>query len=187
MSARYGVIIADPPWQYSNTGLNGTAEKHYATLSIKDLCQLPVVDLAAPDCVLLMWCTWPQMPDGLRLMEAWGFEYVTGFPWVKVTDVSKDLWGELTFDVPYGIGFWARGCSEFVLIGRRGKPQPPPDGFVGLLSPQLAHSRKPDSLHHYALAMPGPHLELFARRPYPGFDVWGNQVEGDLELSTVRG
>lgn len=115
-------------------------------------------------------------------MRAWSFDYVTGFPWIKVTHLSKNLWGELEFDVPYGIGFWARGVSEFMMIGRRGNPKPPLEGFIGLLSPNLHHSKKPVSLHHYAESFPGPHLEMFARRPFAQWDVWGNQVSSTIEM-----
>lgn len=181
---QYGVILADPPWNYANAGCRGAAENHYSTMTVGDICALPIGDLAAPDSVLLEWCTWPQLQEGIQVMKAWGFEYITGFPWIKVTDVSKDLWGELTIDVPYGIGFWARGCSEFVLIGRKGNAKPPSDGFIGLLSPNLHHSRKPESIHHYAMSLPGPYLELFARRPYAGWDVWGNQVASTVDLAT---
>lgn len=183
--SKYGVILADPPWNYANAGCRGAAENHYSTMTVADICALPIGDLAASDCVLLEWCTWPQLQEGLQVMAAWGFTYITGFPWIKVTDVSKTLWGELTFEVPYGIGFWARGCTEFVLIGRRGNPKPPSDGFIGLLSPNLYHSRKPESLHHYAMSLPGPYVELFARRPYPGWDTWGNQIDSTIELFEV--
>lgn len=179
---KYGVIVADPPWSYQNSGTRGAAANQYSTATVEDICALPVSGMAAEDCVLLLWCTWPQMREGIRVMSAWGFDYVTGFPWVKVTDVSKDLWGALTFDVPYGVGFWARGTSEFVMIGRKGNAKPPPNGFIGLLSPNLYHSRKPDSIHHYAMSLPGPYLEMFARRPFPGWDVWGNQVESTIEV-----
>lgn len=186
MSKRYGVIIADPPWSYANAGTRGAAENHYSTMAVDDICALPVQSLAADNSVLLMWCTWPQMREGMQVLDAWGFQYITGFPWVKVTSVSKDLWGDLQIQVPYGIGFWARGCSEFVMIGRRGDVKPPTDGFIGLLSPNLQHSRKPETLHHYALSLPGPYLELFARRAYPGFDLWGNQVNSTIELPTTK-
>lgn len=182
MDKKYGVILADPPWSYSNSGSRGAAELIYPTMPVGDICKLPIRSLAADNCILLEWCTWPQLQEGIAVMNAWGFDYVTGFPWLKVTDVSKDLWGDLNISVPYGIGFWARGCSEFVLIGRRGDPKPPPNGFIGLLSPNLRHSRKPESLHHYAMSLPGPYLELFARRPYPGWDIWGNQVESTIAM-----
>ncbi len=179
---KYGVILADPPWQYARSGVEGSAAGQYSTMTVADICALPVADIAADDCVLLEWCTWPQMQEGLRVMNAWGFGYVTGFPWVKVTDVSMTLWGQLTIDVPYGIGFWTRGASEYVLIGRKGNVSPPTDGFIGLLSPNLAHSRKPDSLHQYAESLPGPYVELFARRARKGWDIWGNQVSSTVQL-----
>jgi N6-adenosine-specific RNA methylase IME4 len=75
-----------------------------------------------------------------------------------------------------------RGCSEFVLIGRRGNVSPPAGDVVGLLSENFGHSRKPDSLHEYAELLPGPYLEMFARRPRAGWDVWGNQVAGSITL-----
>lgn len=180
---RYGVIIADPPWNYSNSGVRGTAANQYQTMSDADIAALPVSDLAAHNCTLLMWATWPKLEEAcLPALRAWGFRYVTGFPWVKVTDVSHTLWGELTISVPYGVGFWARGCTEIVLIGVKGNPPPPPNSFIGLLSPNLYHSRKPDDLYAYAEAMPGPYLELFARRTRPGWDSWGNEIASDLVM-----
>lgn len=182
MEGKYKVILADPPWAYGNNGCRGAAANEYSTMTVEDICALPIASLAADDSVLLEWCTWPQLQEGLQVMKAWGFDYVTGFPWVKAKNISHDLWGELTFDVPYGVGFWARGCTEFVLIGKRGKPSPPKAGFIGLLSPNLSHSRKPDSIYHYAESLPGPYLELFARRRREGWDAFGNQVEGSIRL-----
>jgi len=180
---KYSVILADPPWSYNNSGCRGAAANEYSTMTLPDLCALPVGEMAADDAVLLMWATWPKLDEAcLPLLKAWGFDYVTGFPWVKVTDVSPNLWGELEISVPYGVGFWARGCTELLLIGRRGNPKPPPNGFIGLLSPNLYHSRKPEDVYAYAEAMPGPYLELFARRPRPGWDVWGNEVESGVDL-----
>ena len=192
MSGKYGVILADPPWHYNNGasgGLDdyGAAAGQYPTMKVNDICRLPVADLAAKDAVLLEWCTWPQLQEGQQVMEAWGFKYITGFPWIKIKSVSPDLWGAIQLTVPYGVGFWARGASEFVLIGRRGSPSPPPNGFIGLLSPNLQHSRKPNSLYEYAEALPGPYLELFARRPRPGWSVWGNEVESDVTLPLFGG
>lgn len=183
MSERYGVILADPAWRYERAGVEGAAERHYQTMSVAEIAALPVASLAAPDSVLLLWGTWPLLPDAIRVVKAWGFKYVTGFPWVKITgEPSFDLWGALDVKPQYGIGYWIRGCSEFVLIGRRGNVSPPAEGFVGLLSENFGHSRKPDSLHHYAECLPGPYLELFARRPRAGWSVWGNEVEGSIEL-----
>ena len=183
---KYSVILADPPWSYSNSGTRGAAVNIYQTMMDSDLLALPIAKLAADDSVLLLWATWPKLAEAcLPLIEAWGFQYVTAFPWVKVTDVSRDLWGELRISVPYGVGFWARGTSEPLLIAKRGNPKPPPNGFIGLLSPNLGHSRKPDSVYEYAEAMPGPYLEMFARRPRAGWDAYGNQIDNSIRLMEV--
>ena len=184
---RYRVILADPPWSYNNSGTRGAAANVYPTMTDADILALPVGDMADDDAVLLMWATWPKLAEVcLPAVAAWGFQYVTAFPWVKVTSVSHDLWGELRISVPYGVGFWARGTSEPLLIAKRGNPKPPPNGFIGLLSPNLGHSRKPDSVYEYAEAMPGPYLELFARRSRPGWDAWGNEIDNTATLFPVE-
>lgn len=177
---KYGVIYCDPPWSYDNAGTRGAAANQYATMTIDDLIALPVKDYAAKDSVLVMWGTWPKLDEAcLPLMKAWGFDYITGFPWVKITHIARNLFTEeIEIKVPYGVGFWARGASELVLIGRRGNPKPPPNGFIGLLSENLFHSRKPDDLYEYVEAMPGPYLELFARRTRDGWDSLGNGIDG---------
>ena len=181
---KYGVILADPPWSYANAGCRGAAANEYITMTDADIARLPIADLAAENCVLLMWATWPKLAEAcLPALAGWGFNYITAFPWVKVTSVSPTLWGAIEITVPYGVGFWARGTSEPLLIGKRGKPSPPPNGFIGLLSPNLHHSRKPESIYEYAEAMPGPYLELFARRRRPGWDAWGNEVDSDIVLT----
>ena len=182
---KYGVILADPPWSYRNNGVEGAAAGQYATTSTKELAELPINDLALPDSVLLMWFTWPTLPDALQLVNAWGFDYVTGFPWIKLDKHPvTDLFGETRMYPFYGIGFWVRGCSEPVLIARKGKPELPKYDWLGLLSIKMKHSRKPDNLHHYAESLNGPYLELFARRPREGWDVWGNEVDSTIEMVT---
>lgn len=180
---KYGVIIADPPWRYHNNSCKGSAAAQYPTMTLDQLSDIPVSGLALDDSVLLLWATWPKLAEMcLPLIDAWGFTYVTGFPWIKITSVAQTLWNELEISVPYGIGYWARGTSEPLLIAKRGNPSPPTDGFIGLLSPNLYHSRKPDSIYHYAESLPGPYLELFARRTQDGWDTWGNQVESSITL-----
>jgi len=119
-------------------------------------------------------------------MNGWGFEFVTGFPWIKLgSPPIVDLWGETKFYPFYGIGFWVRGCSEPVLIGRKGKPPLPDYDFLGLVSEKMVHSRKPSNLYDYAESLPGPYLELFARRDRVGWDGWGNELESSIELDMV--
>ena len=181
---KYGVILTDPPWEYRNSGVEGRASKHYNLTSTKDLAQIPVESMAADDSVMVMWATWPCLTDAMHLVSAWGFEYVTGFPWVKLQDQPFiDLMGGHVTGAPaYGTGFWVRGCTEPILICRRGKPRIPVSGHLGILSKRFEHSRKPDSIYDYCEAMDGPYLEMFCRRPRPGWDVWGNEVESTVEI-----
>lgn len=176
-SVRYGVIVADPPWQYANAGCRGAAENHYPTMTVQEIRALDIAALAADDCILFLWATWPTLIEATSVIEAWGFAYVTGLPWLKIVGApSIDLWGDLRVKAQYGVGFWVRGCTEPLLIARRGKVSPPDGGFVGLLSENLRHSRKPENVYHIAEQLSGPYLELFARRPRAGWDSWGNEV-----------
>ena len=73
---KYKLIVADPPWQYTNANLNGCAEAHYDTTSTTNLATMPVPQIADESgCVLLMWVTGPMIPDALQLFNAWGFEF----------------------------------------------------------------------------------------------------------------
>lgn len=121
--------------------------------------------------------------DGLEVARSWGFEYVTKTPWIKLTGTPQiDLWGEWTYKPAWGTGFWVRGCSEDILICRRGSPSFPVNPPLGLVSERFEHSRKPDNLYEYAELFPGPYLELFARRARDGWDTWGNEVERTIAL-----
>lgn len=174
---QFGVILADPPWNYANAGCRGAAENHYPTMSVDEICALPISTLAGNSCVLLLWTTWPQLQEGLQVIKAWGFSYITGFPWVKIIgEPSQTRWGDWQIEPQYGVGFWMRGCTEPLLIARRGKVSPPTDGLVGLLSENYRHSRKPENVYHYAETLPGPYLELFARRLRLGWNSWGNEA-----------
>lgn len=179
---KYGVIVADPPWSYKNSGCRGAANNEYQTQSDDWIKSLGVGAVAADDCVLLLWAVWPKLPECIQTAQSWGFEYKTGLPWIKVNSVSNDLFGETRIATPYGIGFWVRGASEPILICTKGRPKPPANSWVGLLSPNLMHSRKPDSIYQYAESMPGPYLELFARRSRKGWDAFGNEIKESISL-----
>ena len=95
---KYSVIYADPPWRYkvySKKGLGRSAESHYPTMSLEDIKALPIGELAAKDCALFMWITFPCMQEAFQVLEAWGFEYkTTAFVWIKQNRVSDSLfWG----------------------------------------------------------------------------------------------
>ena len=181
--SKYGVIIADPPWTYERSKVQGAAGKEYNTMTLEDICALPIGELAADNSVLFLWATWPLLREAMQVVESWGFTYITGIPWVKIVGLpSVNLGGELEIKPQYGVGYWVRGCSEPILICRRGKVSPPEGDFVGLLSENMRHSRKPDNLHHIAEKLPGPYLEMFARRKRPGWDVFGNEVAGSIRF-----
>jgi N6-adenosine-specific RNA methylase IME4 len=185
---KYSTLIADPPWEYSNAGVRGAAENHYPTMTVDEICALPIADLAADDAVLLLWATWPKLFEAApKVIAAWGFEYVTGFPWVKLTaDPRRNLWGDWEYKPQYGTGFWVRGCTEPVLVCKRGNAKPNDAGnFCGIVSENFHHSRKPENLYEYAEAHTGPYLELFARRPRAGWAVWGNEVVRDVTLGAA--
>ena len=92
---KYQIIYADPPWKYkvySEKGKGRSAENHYPTMSIEDICKLPVNKIASDDCVLFMWMTFPTLKEGLKVIEEWGFKYKTvAFVWVKQNKKTPSL------------------------------------------------------------------------------------------------
>ena len=142
-------------------------------MSINDLCALPVAELAAPDCALFLWATFPQLPEALRLIKAWGFQYKSAaFVWLK-KNRKADSWF-------YGLGFWTRANAEVCLLATRGRPRrQAANVHQFIISPIEAHSKKPEEAREKIVALLGdvPRVELFARRTSPGWDVWGNEVE----------
>jgi len=106
---KYSIIYADPPWSYSDSGCSGAAAAQYATMSINELKQLPVNPagggIAADDCVLFMWATYPKMQEALDLIEAWGFKYKSiAFQWIKQNRSGNGYF--------FGLGRWTRGNSR---------------------------------------------------------------------------
>jgi len=170
---KYGVIYADCPWKYTNWRgkENGAAKAHYNCLTLQQLEGLPVGDIAMPDCALCLWCTAPKMNEGVKLVESWGFRYVTFlFTWVK-TYKNGD---------PYcGLGFYTRSASEFCLLGIRGS-MPVEDHSVRqvIVSQVEKHSQKPiiAAKRIRDLWPDVPRIELFARTRMPGWDCWGDEV-----------
>lgn len=161
---KFPVIYADPPWTfktYSKKGDKKSPSKHYTTLSIDDICAFPVQDVAAKDAVLFMWVYQPLLPEAFKVMEAWGFKYVSiGFVWRKLTKHGKEH---------MSTGYYTRAGMEMVLIGRRGNPPRPKNkGVRQVFSSKVReHSRKPDEVYDFIESMyDGPYLELFARAGY---------------------
>lgn len=170
----YGAILVDPPWAFSvrsPKGLKRSPERHYPTMSLDALMALPVSALAARDCMLFMWATWPHLETALSLIRAWGFTYKTAAPWVKTNRNGS---------IAMGLGYIFRSATEPLLVASRGDPRV---GFKAqrgvFMSPRREHSRKPDEVRQaVARLRPGVRIcELFAREPWPGHEVWGNDTD----------
>lgn len=164
LDKKFPIILADPPWTfktYSSKGEGKSPSKHYKTMSIDDICAFPVKDVAADDAILFLWVYQPLLPEAFKVMEAWGFRYVSiGFVWRKLTKHGKEH---------MSTGYYTRAGMEMVLIGRRGNPPRPLNRGVRQVfsSPVREHSRKPDEVYDYIEKMyNGPYLELFARSEY---------------------
>lgn len=113
---KYQIIYADPPWSYRSGKVNGAAQNHYPTMSDEQLYQLPVSTLAADTCVLFLWCTFPKLPEALKLIKAWGFTFKTvAFVWLKQNKSGNGFF--------LGLGWWTRSNAEICLLAVKGKPQ----------------------------------------------------------------
>lgn len=164
-AGKYRVIYADPAWSYNDKRLDSGAEGHYETETLEAICAKPVRDLSLPDSVLFLWVTSPLLPDGLRVMAAWGFDYKASFIWDKQRGFN---------------GHYNDVQHEILLIGIRGSCPPDSDKlFASIISERkTGHSVKPDRFRQIIDAMypAGPRVELYARQKAKGWDVWGNEV-----------
>lgn len=181
---KYQVIYADPPWSYTDKrskpgpkgNKGGGVVHHYPTLSIDDICSLPVANITDDPALLFMWGTWPLMPYWNKVIEAWGFKFKTlGFDWVKQYPKS----GKICI----GAGAYTRSNSEVCLIGVKGKGASLIEDH-SICNVQIAargrHSEKPQLFRDLITKLVGSDkskIELFARTAAPGWDCWGNEVE----------
>lgn len=178
---KYEVIYADPPWSFkawSAKGMDRSAEKHYPTMAVKDINALPIGELAAKDCALFMWATFPTLREAFSVLDAWGFTYKTvAFVWVKQNRKASSLF--------WGLGYWTRANAEICLLATKGSPKRQSAKVHQIImSPVEAHSKKPDIVRDRIVELVGdlPRIELFARQQTPGWDVWGNEVESSISF-----
>lgn len=175
---KYSVIYADPPWKYERNIGSGVAENHYSVMSVTEICNLPVKEIAAKDCVLFLWVTFPQLQEAFKVIKAWGFCYKTcAFLWLKQTTKTHKWF--------FGMGFWTRGNAEICLLSIKGKPKRQSNKVHQfIVSPIRSHSQKPPETRSKIIELMGdvPRIELFAREKCEGWDVWGNEVESDIDL-----
>lgn len=175
---KYQIIYADPPWQYRNAKGTGVAENHYKTMSVEEICSLPVKEWTNKNAVLFLWVTCPQLPEAFKVMKAWGFEYKTvGFVWLKPKRAGDGY--------VLGMGYWTRSNVEICLMATKGKPRRKSKTVLQLIfSPREKHSKKPDITRDLIVELMGdlPRLEMFARESTPGWDVWGNEVNSTVDI-----
>lgn len=174
---RFRTILADPPWQFQNrTGKMAPEHRRlsrYSTMSLDAVLGLPVQSLAEDTAHLYLWVPNALLLEGIKVLEAWGFQYKTNLIWHKVRkDGGPD---------GRGVGFYFRNVTEMVLFGVRGKnvrTLAPGRRQVNFLATQKReHSRKPDEMYKLIEdCSPGPYLELFARGTRPGWALWGDQA-----------
>jgi site-specific DNA-methyltransferase (adenine-specific) len=186
---KYQIIYADPPWSYNDkmSGHSFSLDHEYETQGLDWIKALPVGDMADVDSVLFLWAVSPMLPESIDVMSAWGFSYKTvAFCWNKKTVNGIDV---------SNMGRWTMGNVELCLLGTRGRPVRQRRDIKQLVSAvRTVHSRKPVDVRMRIVELMGdlPRVELFARkRPelfdvdaFDGWDVWGNEVESDIELST---
>ena len=180
----YDVIYADPPWKYNSrahhkTRFRGGACGHYRLMRTDVICSLPVESLAAKNCMLFLWATFPMLADALRVVEAWGFRYCTaGFLWIKLNKNGTPF---------FGVGYYTKSNPEICLLARRGSAIKPATNCISNLAnaERREHSRKPDEVRRRIeeLYPDARRLELFARANHEGWDSWGDECECTADLA----
>lgn len=173
---KYSVIYSDPPWTYRDKAADGArgAGFKYPTMTIADICRLPVWEMAAENCLLAMWWV-PTMPvEALKVVDAWGFRLVTmkGFTWVKTNKYKGNH--------AIGMGHLTRANTEDCLFAVRGKLLQRLDAGICQVqvAPRAEHSAKPNLFRQLLVQLVGdvPRIEMFARQAAPGWHSWGNQA-----------
>jgi N6-adenosine-specific RNA methylase IME4 len=181
----FATVLADPPWRFSNrTGKVAPEHRRldrYDTMSLEAIRSLPVGECAADAAHLYLWVPNALLVEGLSVVDAWGFRYVSNIVWAKRRkDGGPD---------GRGVGFYFRNVTELILFGVRGSMRTlaPARSMVNMIeSRKREHSRKPDEQYELIeRCSPGPRLELFARYPRDGWQVWGQ--ESDQANAVPRG
>jgi len=180
----YEIIYSDCPWRFQNWSSSELAVRGekwgrangrspYDVLNTSRLCEIPVLDLAAKNCVLFTWATFPKLKDAMQVIEAWEFTYKTvAYTWVKQNPSGKG-W-------KFGLGYWTRGNPEICLLATRGKPKRVSKMVANLvIAPVGNHSAKPPEVRDRIVELMGdkPRIELFAREKAPGWEALGLEID----------
>ena len=163
---------------YSEKGLGRSAENHYPTMSLEDIKNLPINNLADKNCALFMWTTIPLLKDSFSVLDSWGFEYKSiAFVWIKLNKKSDTLF--------WGMGHWTRSNAELCILATKGHPKRKSAKVHQVIMSHIQqHSKKPDEARERIIELIGdlPRIELFAREKKDGWDSWGNGIECDINM-----
>ncbi len=176
----FRTIVADPPWELSMRGKRKRSREpnlpeslSYPTMTLDAICDLPVARIAADDCHLYLWTTNQHLPDGFKVMKAWGFKYLAPIHWIK----------------PSGVGNWFVHRTQTLLMGYKSRCRFERERYhpnIITTGNPKRHSEKPDETYSLIEAVScEPRLEMFARNKRPGWSVWGNEVVNDVDLSRI--
>jgi len=187
---KYSIIYADPPWRHYDKALTGNrgACCKYNVMDKSSLENLSVKDIADSSCVLFIWVPMPKLNEVFDIITAWGFEFKTcAFTWVKRNKQGKGWF--------LGMGRWTRANAEICLLATKGNPKRVSAGVSSIIeNAVMEHSRKPEEARRRIVELCGdlPRIELFARErgeifnEYDGWDLWGNEIESDIEIKGVK-
>jgi site-specific DNA-methyltransferase (adenine-specific) len=185
---KYQIIYADPPWKYHTwTELKSIKKRKrcgslcYDSMTIDEICKLPIKDIADEKCILFLWITMPKLNEVMKVIESWGFIYKTvAFTWVKTNKKGSGYYS--------GIGHWTLSNPELCLLATH-KKFPKRLNYVKQLvvSPLREHSQKPEVIRNKIIELVGdlPRIELFARERVEGWDAWGNELPSDKQTSLL--
>lgn len=186
LEGQFSTILADPPWRFLNRTGKVAPEherlRRYQTMSVDEICALPIIQHATRPAHLYLWVPNALLPDGLKVMKAWGFEYKSNIVWYKVRkDGGPD---------GRGVGFYFRNVTELLLFGTLGKMRTLAPGRrqVNLIATRKReHSRKPSATYRLIQrCSPGPYLELFARERVADWHPWGLEADSYAESRKVH-
>lgn len=189
---KYSVIYADPPWRYkvySKKGLGRSAESHYPTMRLEDIKALPIGELAAKDCALFMWITFPCMQEAFQVLEAWGFQYkTTAFVWIKQNRVSDSLF--------WGMGYWTRANAELCILATKGHPKRASPGVHQVIMSHIEeHSKKPEEARNristsamlmVVIMLPFIFFALYEKDGQPAEKILGHVIKSMFLRDKVR-
>ena len=141
-------------------------------MDLEDIKNLPISEICEKNCALFLWVTMPKLKEGLEVIEAWGFEYITcAFTWVKQNPSGNGIYS--------GLGHWTNGNAELCLFAKKGTPKRQAKNVKQIiLRPRGRYSAKPPETRDRIINLLGdlPKIELFAREYSNGWDCWGNEV-----------